>query len=224
MKSLWSEDEFGDLWLDNPHLSILTTNPKRRPSRVRRKTKMAKIKSRPRDAKGRFRKRAGGRRWTARVYASGRTRRVKVTRHPVLVNDPGRRKKRRSYAYAMNRRRRSPVRRRYRHNPRRFAGLFGKITITNVVSVGVGMVGTPLMSGFINRYLPATISANRYAGYAVKGASAWLLSFAAEKAVGKQAGRAVLIGGLAYLAVNVITDFFPTLIPSTSGAGRYLYD
>ncbi len=224
-KPLWTEID-GELWLDNPHLSVLTANPHKRRSRVRRKKMAHKLP--PRNAKGRFTKRGGvskhRRRRSVRVHtgAFGRkTRRVRVVKHPVLVNPRRRRhasNPKRRYAYVSNRRRRS-----YRSNPGGFMSIFSKPTLKNVGFAVVGLAGTPMLTAFIARYLPATLTGNRFANYAVKGASAYGLSLVANKVAGRDAGRAVLIGGLAYVTLGIITDFFPTLLGmGSTGTGRYL--
>jgi len=227
-KPLWTEID-GELWLDNPHLSVLTANPKKRRSRVRRK-KMARKRLPPRNAKGRFTKRGHAsrsrKRRSVRVHtgAFGRkVRRVRVARHPVLVNPRRRRRStsRRKYAYVANPRR-------HRRNPRRsggtgFMSIFSKPTLKNVGFAVVGLAGTPMLTGFIQKYLPTSLTGNRYANYAIKGASAWGLSLIAGKVAGPEARRAVLIGGLAYVTLGIIQDFFPTLLGTGStGTGRYL--
>lgn len=157
------------------------------------------------------------RRKTARVVSAKgrRTRRVRVVKHPVLVN-PRRHTRRRVAS--------NPRRRTYRRNPASFASIFSKPTLKNVGFAVVGLAGTPMLTGFIQRYLPSALIGNKWAGYALKGASAWGLSMVADKVAGKEAGRAVLIGGLAYTALGIVTDFFPTLlsIGGSTGTARYL--
>lgn len=158
-----------------------------------------------------------------RTGAFGRKiRRVRVARHPVLVN-PRRRKRAAGskYAYVSNRRRRS--RRSYIGNPS-FQSIFAKATLKNVGFAVIGLAGTPMAAGFIQRYLPSGIATNRWAGYAIKAGSAWGLSYVTGKVAGKEASRAVLVGGLAYVALGLIQDFFPQILSlgSSVGTGRYL--
>jgi hypothetical protein len=97
--------------------------------------------------------------------------------------------------------------------------------LKNVGFAVVGIAGTPMLTGFIQKYLPTSISTNKWALYALKGASAYGLSLAAKKVAGPEAGKAVLIGGLAYVTLGIIADFFPTLFGTSTtltGAGRYL--
>jgi hypothetical protein len=102
-------------------------------------------------------------------------------------------------------------------------GILSKATLKNVGFAVVGLAGTPMLTGFVSRYLPATLVSNRFAGYGLKAASAYGLSLIAKKVGGREAGNAVLIGGLAYVAIGLIGDFFPTLLGATAtGTGRYL--
>lgn len=227
-KPLWGMFD-GEPFLDNPHLSILSANPKRR------KTKMARRGRRlpPRGRGGRFVKRSRAvahrrRRRTVGVRTGAfgrRVRRVRVGRHPMLVN-PRRRRRSRKYAYVSNPRRRHYRRRHsYLGNPS-FSSIFQKATLKNVGFAVVGMAGTPMLSGFVSRYLPASVAGNKWARYAISGASAWGLSFVVGKVAGKEASRAVLVGGLAVVAIGVITDLFPQLMGyitgASAGTGRYL--
>ena len=230
----------GEPFLDNPHLSVLTVNPKRR-SRVRRK-KMAKRRMPPRNAKGRFVKRGSTtrrRRRSVRVHTGAfgrRTRRVRVASRPVLVNPRRRRARARKYAYVSNPRRRRTAlvmnrrRRHYRRNPAiSLGGIFNSSTLKQVGYAAVGFAGTPMLAGFITPYLPASLTTNKWAGYAVRGAAAYGLSLVAGKVAGPEAGKAVLVGGLALVAVSIAMDTFPSFfgtptvsVSGTSGAGRYL--
>lgn len=231
---LWNMFD-GEPFLDNPHLSVLTVNPKRR-SRVGRKNKMARRlpprhKSGPH--KGQFMKRGSSSRRRARSVRvhtgkfGRKTRKVRVYKHPALIN-PRRRSRRyasnprsrRRYAYVSNPRRH----RRYRHNPT-LGGIFSMQTLKQVGFAAIGFAGAPMLAGFVNKYLPATLVTNKWAGYAVDGAAAYGLSLVAGKVAGPEAKKAVLVGGLTFVAVGLLMDFFPTFFgtPSVSvGTGRYL--
>ena len=219
MARLWGVFD-GEPFLDNPHLQLLV-NPLGRTTKMRR----------TRDSKGRFVKKGRKRQTRAYVkYAKRRkaVRRVQVARAPVLAvrnprrkkrvrrNDPGKRR----YAYVMNRKK-------ARHNPA-FGGLgsiFSTPTLKNVGFGLVGLAGTPMLVAFVRPYLPAAIATNRWAGYLIKGVSAWGLSWGAGKVMGKEAGKAVLIGGLTYTAFTLVADFFPTLLgvgTTSATTQRYL--
>jgi hypothetical protein len=99
-----------------------------------------------------------------------------------------------------------------------------KPTLKNVGFAVVGLAGTPMVYGFVSQWLPSMLTTNRYGQYAARVGSAWGLSFAVEKIAGKEAGRSVLIGGLASVGLIVLQDFFPNILSlgSGSGTGRYL--
>jgi hypothetical protein len=101
--------------------------------------------------------------------------------------------------------------------------IMSKATLKNVGFAVVGLAGTPMLTGFVAKYLPASLLTNKYAGYALKAASAIGLSMVAGKVAGKEARNAVLIGGLSYVAVGLIADLFPTLLGGTAApTSRYL--
>lgn len=216
MAKLWNYFD-GEPFLDNPHLAVLT-NPKQRSKAMA---------GRKRDAKGRFLKksRASAHRRTRRRAAPRRAARRRTIK--LALTNPRRHTRRRSY-------RRNPVirrrRRGYRRNPARFGGIgqmFSKPTLKNVGFAVVGLAGTPMLSGFVSKFLPASLVGNQFGNYALKGASAYGLSLAARKFAGREAGNAVLVGGLAYIAIGLISDFFPSILgigttPAAAGAGRYL--
>ncbi len=116
--------------------------------------------------------------------------------------------------------------RRAKHNPPELSSIFSKPTLKSVGFAVVGLAGTPIIEGFANRYLPSSIVGNKWAGYAVKGLSAWGLGWGVGKIAGREAGRAVLVGGLAYAGLTIIKDFFPTMFGLVSApapaTGRYL--
>lgn len=189
---------------------------------------MARRKRRlpPRNAKGMFMKQGSARRRTTRrkrTYSASRRRttrrttRRRVTAKATVMANP-RRRRRRSYAAPARRRRRT-----YRRNPS-IRSIFSKPTLKNVGFAVVGLAGTPMLSSFANQYLPSMLTTNRWGQYAVKVMSAWGLSFGVGKIAGKEAGRSVFIGGLAYVAMGALQDFFPGLLSMGSGGGtsRYL--
>lgn len=215
----------GEPYLKNPPLFI-SGNPKKR-RKAKRRSKMAKRRLPPRNAKGRFVKKGSAKRrrsaFKARIKYHGRTRRVRVARHPVLVNR--RRRHHRSnpkrYATVINRRRH------YRRNP----NILSKIGLNmpTVKAVGytvLGVVGTPFVEGFAVKYLPTAITGNTFGNYAVKIGSAWLLSFGVDKVAGREAAKATFVGGAAYITVVAIRQFFPTLLgtgaATSTGTSGYM--
>jgi hypothetical protein len=171
---------------------------------------------RKRNSKGRFVKASATR--TARKTRRTRRAAPRVVRvkRAVLFN-PRRRRARRVSAAP---RRRSI--RRYRSNPISLGKVFSMGTLKLAAFTGAGFLGTPLVSGFIRGYIPITDATTRkYVGYGVQAVSAYGLSIAAEKVVGKEAGRAVLAGGLAYVAVSVFQTLLPQLTGQTVATSAY---
>ena len=212
MKELWGM--FGEEpFLTNPHLFV---NP-------RKERKVKKMAIRKRNSKGRFVKNvrraravsAPRRRSHSRRRGSKRAVRVTGVKSAVLYNP------RRKRHYRKN----SPGRRRhYRRNPVSLAGIFSMGTLKLAGLTGAGFLGTPLIAGFIMGYIPITDPTTRkWVNYGVDGVAAWGLSFGTEKVLGREAGRAVLIGGLAYVAVSLMRDFLPGILPGTAPATLSAY-
>lgn len=219
MRPLWNYFD-GEPFLDNPNLFI---NPRRGSGRVRktRKTRIRRKKAmatrRKRDRFGRFVK--SGRVAVAK-RGKRRVRRVLAVKRAVLFNPRKTARKRRSY------RRNDPARRavrRYRRNPG-FASIFSMNTLQLAAWTGAGFLGTPLVAGFVMGYIPITDPTTRkWAGYAVDIGAAWGLSWGVEKVGGRDAGRAVLIGGIAYVAVSLVRDFAPALFGTTTAPALSAY-
>lgn len=200
-RRLWNFFD-GEPFLDNPYLYV---NPRRR-SRRTAKVRVKKMATRrKRNLKGQFVKRGGS---TARRTVHRRRRAaprrhamrtVRVVKHPALVNP-----RRRTY-------RSNPVRRHrrsYRRNPIAFGSIFSMHVLTLAAYTGAGFLGTPLVAGFVMGYVPITDATTRkWVGYGVDVGAAWGLSWAADKTLGKDASRAVLAGGLAYVAVSLVREF-----------------
>lgn len=214
---LWNVYD-GEPFLDNPYL-FTSVNP--RPKR-RAKKKGVRNMARRRNRKGQFVKgNAPARKRSRRRRHSVARRRIRVVRHPALVN-PRRRHRRRSYV----------ARRRHRRYARRnpvFGNLFSGNTLKMVAFTGAGLAGVPFVEGFIAsavpQIYPADPSTRKLVSYGVKIASAWGLSWGVGKIAGHDAGRATLIGGLAFVAVTALRDLgvFGLLTPATTtGTGKYL--
>lgn len=207
---LWDTFD-GEPFLDNPSLLLI--------NRKKGKKTMAKRKRRtpPRNAKGRFVKTSRAKTTRRRRGMSRRTA-AAVTRH---IRRHGRRSGRRvvrlhrGQVALVNRHRRH-----YRRNPGMFSGIgLNTETLKTVGLTAGGFLGTPFVEGFVVNYLPTSLTSNRFARYAIRIAAAVGLGFLVGKAIGKEAGKKVAIGGLAYFGVGLIKDFMPTL---GTGTGSYL--
>lgn len=169
----------------------------------------------PRNAKGRFTKRGAAHRRVRRVRhvaapvrRSVRRRRAAPRRRVVML--------RRGNVALVNRRRH----RRYRRNAPMFAGIgLNMETLKTVGLTAGGFLGTPFVEGFVINYLPTALTGNKFARYAIRIGAAVGLGFLAGKALGRDAGKKVAVGGLAYVGIGLIKDFMPTLVP---GTGSYL--
>jgi len=167
----------------------------------------------------------------ARKYGKKRTAAPKRrARRRTAVAAPRRRAKRgasrrvvrlrRGNVALVNRRRRT-----YRRNPGFSLG-FNKETLKTVGYAASGFLGVPFVEGFIANYLPASIktgTTGKLVDYGVKIGAAYGLKIAADKVLGGDAGRKVFIGGLTYVAIAAIRDFFPSLTGGgTTSTGAYL--
>jgi hypothetical protein len=100
-----------------------------------------------------------------------------------------------------------------------------KNTLQTVAFTAGGMVGTPIIEGFVYQYIPVAFSGNVFGKYVIRIGSALLLAWGVGKIAGQEAGKKVAVGGLAYIALGAVKDFFPTLLPASapvSGLGAYM--
>ena len=156
----------------------------------------------------------------ARTRRRRRTNRSRRRRNPVYQGriKKGGKPQRGQYLYTSNRGRRrrrhaNPGRRRrgYRRNPG-----FDRGTLTSIGGILGGIAVTKVLSGF----LPAMFSGPGIMGYLGVGAVAYLQGQVAGKVFKNQAlGRNMTIGGLAYVAVRVLNDFFPSIGSSIGFSG-----
>jgi len=176
---------------------------------------MAKRKRRlpPRGAHGQFVKKG----YAKRARTARRTAKKRVARRVYKAKHATYRKARRGVVLLNPRRRR--YHRRYRRNPS-LGSLFSGPMIKTVAYAAGGMIGTPMVEGFINGMLPASLQGNVFSKYGVKIGAAFGLGFAADKLLGREAGRAVYIGAGIYVGMSLLKEFAPTLLPA--GTGSYM--
>lgn len=117
------------------------------------------------------------------------------------------------------RRRRNPVmnRRRYRRNPgsRKVFGL-SLPPLQSVLYAGVGFVAVPVTEGFLNQFLPLSITSTTLGKYAIRIGSVIGLTWLGKMVLGKQAALMIGIGGGAYVLVTAVKEFAPGMIPGLS--------
>jgi len=211
---LWEYDEFGEPWLENGRLAsnppVLIINPKKG-----KKTMAAKRK--------RGRKAAPRRRAVAKRSASGKhTKWGKVKSHKRRVNpwplggavvavNPRRRR-------ASGRKRSNPRRRKsYRRNPALMGLSFPPLQ--TVLYTGAGFIGTPMVEGFITKFLPTNVTSTTVGRYAVKIASMLGLSMLTKMVLGSSEAKLVAVGGGVYVLSNALVEF----APGTFGTGLSAY-
>lgn len=210
MTSLWGIYD-GEPFMENPSLAIIgnprlqTKGKKRKMARRRKsssslKARMAHVRS--------FRKTA--RRKTTK-------RRAKRNPYPIggVALNP---KRRRRSTYVAKRR--SMRRRRGKRNPS-IAG-FALPPFQSVLYTGVGFLGVPLVEGFLNRFVPVSITGNQFGKYAVRIASVVGLSFLAKQVVGAEEAKKVAIGGGAYVLTTAAAEFLPESIKQSIGLSAYV--
>ncbi len=109
--------------------------------------------------------------------------------------------------------------RRYRRNPgagvTRIMG-FSLPPLQAVLYAGGGMIGVPMVEGFLSQFLPASLTSNQIGRYAVKIGSVLGLTFLAKSLLGRDAAKMVGIGGGAYVLLGAVREFAPGVIPGMS--------
>ncbi len=209
-KSLWGiyNDE---PFMENPPLAIIGN-----PLRYRRKLSKGKYEydyvSKSKSSKKRKGvKMAAKRRHVKRVVSRKRSKGRKGKRNPFpmagVVANPR----------VIHVRARRISRRRGRRNP----AILGveMPPLNQVLYAGAGFIATPMVEGFINKYLPIEVTSSTIGRYAVKIASVIGLSFLAKKAIGVSEARMVAVGGGAYILTSAVNEFMPSLTISAYRGG-----
>jgi hypothetical protein len=209
-KSLWGfyNDE---PFMENPPLAIIG-NPlryRRRLSRGKYEYDYVTGKSKPKRKKG-VKMAAKRKRTTVRKHRKS-SRKGKRNPFPMagVVANPRRR------------RRVVHVRARRVHRGRRNPAILGVTLppLSQVLYAGAGFIATPMVEGFVNRYLPVEVTSNTIGRYAVKIASVLGLAFLAKKAIGVSEARMVAVGGGAYILTSAVNEFLPSLTMSAYRGG-----
>lgn len=200
-KSLWDFYD-GEPFMENPQ-PLIVLNPKKKGSKT-----MAKKSAKARMAYARsFRKgakRAAKRKRVTRRASGKHTHWGRIKGHRRRVNPRRRRNAFPMAGAVVNRRRHS-----YRRNP----AILGVTlpTLNTILYAGAGFVGTPMVEGFINKFVPIEWRASSIGKYAIKIASAVGLAFAVKQVLGAEVARTVAIGGATYVLVSAVNEFLPQL-------------
>ncbi len=207
-KSLWGFYD-NEPFMENPPLAIIGN-----PLRYRRKLSRGKYEYDYVSGKKKATKKRKGVKMAAkRTKKSGSKKGRKGKRNPFpmagVVANP---RRRRRVVYMKSYRRRSG-----RRNP----AILGveMPPLNQILYAGAGFIATPMVEGYINRWLPVEITSNTLGRYAVKIASVIGLSFLAKKAIGVSEARMVAVGGSAYVLTSAVNEFLPQLTMSAYRGG-----
>ena len=206
-KSLWGIYD-GEPFMENPQLGLLGVNT------PRKGRKMAVRRRKRSNARRRGCKHAAPRRRSTSVRSANPRRRRRARRNWItsgMVVPPNPRRRR-------HHRRSNPKRRhsRRRHNP----ALLGLSIppIKTVLFAGVGFVGPSMVSGLLTSVAPSImqqITSMGIAGkYIMKAGSVALLAWATKRFLGAGPAMSVAIGGGINIAVSLVNDFVPGIIPA----------
>lgn len=88
--------------------------------------------------------------------------------------------------------------------------------LQQVLYAGVGFVAVPVTEGFVNQFLPVSITGTTLGKYAVRIASVIGLTWLGKAVFGKNAATMIGIGGGAYVLVSAVKEFAPGVIPGLS--------
>lgn len=206
-KTLWDFFD-GEPFMENPALGLLGANSPRKGRKMAVRRKKRSTRRRGRKAAAPRRRRTTVRRSPRR--RSTRRRRNWIASGMVVPPNPRRRRSHRRHA--------NPKRRHHRRH--RNPALFG-LTIPPVKTVlfaGVGFVGPSFVSGLLNSFAPSIVQQVTQLGvagkYVMKIGSIALLAWATKKFVGAGEAMAVAIGGGANVAISLVNDFAPGILPA----------
>lgn len=205
-KTLWDFYD-GEPFMENPMLGIIGgTNP--------RKGKKMAVRRKRRNTRTRTRNRVHHRKHSPprakRRSNPKRRRRNWLSPGMVVPANPHHRRRR---ARSANPKRRHHRR---RHNPA-FMGI-GIPPIKTIMYAGLGFVGPSFISSTLTTAAPSLMSSITSLGitgkYIMKIGSVALLTWAAKKFGGPAAATSVAIGGGVNIAVSLVNDFVPGILPA----------
>lgn len=124
------------------------------------------------------------------------------------------------------RRRRNPVfriRRRRHRNPMSLNVSGIKHAIMPAAIGAIGAIGLDVAYGYLGQYIPASISGNKYLSAAVKLGGAYGIGVLAGKFMGREKGRAVMLGAMTVVSYGIIKGLLAASgVPGLSGFGAYM--
>jgi hypothetical protein len=207
-KTLWDFYD-GEPFMENPQLGILgVINPRkgRKKMAVRRRKNVRRRRTHHRKAAP-----ARRRRTNVAPRRRRRARRNWLTSGMVVPANPRRRRR--------SRRMSNPHRKHHRRHQRNPAFLGMSVPPIKTIAFGaVGFVGPSFVSGMLNSFAPSvmqTVTSFGIAGkYIVKAGSVGLLAWLTKRFVGAGEAMSVAIGGGINIAVSLVNDFAPGVLPA----------
>lgn len=207
-KSLWGIYN-NEPFMENPPMAIIG-NP------LRYRKKLSRGKYEYDYVSGKSKKRKG-------VKMAAKRRHVKraTTRKHRSKSRKGKRNPFPMAGVVANPRHYSIIRRRHARRGRRNPAFLGVEIppLKQVLFAGAGFIAPPMVEGYVNKFLPVSITSTTIGRYAVKIASVIGLSFLAKKAIGASEARMVAIGGASYVLVSAVNEFLPQLTMSAYRGG-----
>lgn len=211
-KSLWDFYD-GEPFMENPHLAIIG-NPFKVGSVIERK-KSGFRKTGQKKGKSVMAFRRKARRSTRSVNARKHHKRHR--RNPIptagLVFNPRRRKRTRHFS--MNRRKHTMnPRRKHRRNP---AVLGVALPPLSMIAWGAGgFIAPPMVEGFVNKFLPLSVTTSTLGRYAVKIGAVLGLTWLTKTVLSNKEAFPVALGGSLYVVVSAVNEFAPQLTGATT--------
>lgn len=199
-KSLW--DYYGgEPFMENPHLAIVGVNP--RSSTQKGKTMAARRKSRSRK----------GRKNAPRRKARRSTARRNFPTAGLAFNPRRKRRAKRNPHHKRSRAR--------HHRMQRNPAILG-VTLPPIAMLAWGAGGflaTPMLEGFVSKFVPAEITSNVLGRYAMKVASVLGLTWLTKTIMSNKEAFPVALGGSLYVVVSAVNEFVPQLtqLPTHTG-------
>jgi hypothetical protein len=114
---------------------------------------------------------------------------------------------------------------RRRRNPGFLSGGIAGFPLKSVLFTGIGFAGPSMVSGFLNSTFPSVMQTTTNLGiagkYLVKIGSVLGLAWLTRRFVGSNEAHMVMIGGGANVALSLVNDFAPGILPANP-LGMYL--
>jgi hypothetical protein len=209
-KSLWNFYD-NEPFMENPPLAIIG-NPLRYKRRLSRgKYEYDYVTSKPKRKRRKVSKMAAKRRRTRKYTSKRRTKKGRRNPFPmagVVANPRRRRRVMRRAVRRYSRARRNPAILGIQMPP-----------LNQVLYAAAGFIAPPMVEGYINKFLPISVTSSTIGRYAVKVASVIGLSFLTKKAIGMAEARMVAVGGASYILVSAVNEFMPSLTMSAYRGG-----